>query len=194
MNTNTKKAIFLDKDGTLLRDIPYNTDVKKISLTTGACHALQAFAAEDYDLFIISNQSGIAKGYIKEEDLQQVEEKIRNIFQRLGIKLSGFYYCPHHPQGEIEKYALNCDCRKPLPGMLLKAAQDHDINLEQSWMIGDILDDVEAGNRAGCHTIMVNNGNETEWVRGEYRIPEYMVNNLPEAADKVKNAVKFPIA
>ncbi len=189
-----KKAIFLDKDGTLVRDVPYNTDVHKIRLTSGACRALRMFADQEYELFIISNQSGVARGFFTEEALQHTVEKIRSIFGRLEINLSGFYYCPHHPEGSIKKYSISCDCRKPLPGMILKAAAEHNISLNHSWMIGDILDDVEAGNRAGCRTILINNGNETEWVRGEYRIPEYIVTNLMEAVEKVKYTVNHPTA
>ena len=87
------------------------------------------------------------------------------------------YYCPHYPDGKIQKYKIECDCRKPKPGLILQAAREHDIDLSNSWMIGDILNDVEAGNRAGCKTILLDNGNETEWIWNEIRTPAFIVNN-----------------
>jgi histidinol-phosphate phosphatase family protein len=101
---------------------------------------------------------------------------------KIGIYLDGFYYCPHHPNGIVPGYAAECECRKPRPGLLLKAANDMDIDLTSSWMIGDILNDVEAGTRAGCKTILINNDNETGWVSERTKVPEYKAKDLAEAA------------
>jgi D-glycero-D-manno-heptose 1,7-bisphosphate phosphatase len=184
------KAVFLDKDGTLIPDIPYNVDSNKVTLSDGVIEGLQLLQSYGYLLVIVSNQSGIAHGYFTEEQLNRVKEKINSMCSKMGIYLDGFYYCPHHPQGIVEGYNADCDCRKPNPGLLLKAAGDMDIDLADSWMIGDILHDVEAGNRAGCKTILINNGNETEWLPGEKRVPEYFASDLTEAAKYILAANK----
>ncbi len=135
-----------------------------------------------YLLIIITNQSGVAHGYFSEEDLNKVKNKINQLCLTIGIYLDGFYFCPHHPEGSIKDYAIDCECRKPKPGLILKAACDMDIDLMHSWMIGDILNDVEAGKKAGCKTILLDRGNETEWIINEFRTPEYQAKNLAEAA------------
>jgi histidinol phosphatase-like enzyme len=98
------------------------------------------------------------------------------------VALDGFYYCPHHPRGALARYACECSCRKPQPGMLMRAAREHGIDLPASWMIGDILHDVEAGNRAGCRSLLIDNGNETEWQRGPGRTPTAIAADLFAAA------------
>src|SRR5581483_11142184 len=105
-----------------------------------------------------------------------------------GVPLAGFYYCPHHPQGQVNSYAVTCRCRKPAPGMLRRAAADLGIDLAESWMLGDILDDIEAGRRADCRTVLIDNGNETEWRRGRGRRPHYRAGDLAEAARLILNA------
>jgi D-glycero-D-manno-heptose 1,7-bisphosphate phosphatase len=176
------KAIFIDKDGTLIEDIPYNVDPDLIRFMAGAIDGLKKLKTEGYLLIVISNQSGIAHGYFKEEAMQQVKEKLWGTLQDYGIRLDGLFYCPHHPYGTVSQYAFSCDCRKPKPGMIFKAAENLNVDLSRSWMIGDILHDVEAGNKAGCKTILINNGNETEWDLNENRKPTAMAGNLQEAA------------
>lgn len=184
------KAVFLDKDGTIIPDIPYNVDTEKIALNEGAVEGLQLLQSHGYLLIIVSNQAGIARGYFTVEQLNNVEHAITSMCSKFGIYIDGFYYCPHHPDGIVAEYNSDCDCRKPRPGLLLQAAKDLDIDLSSSWMIGDILNDVEAGNRAGCKTILLNNGNETEWVPGAARIPEYFAMDLAEAARYIVAANK----
>ena len=180
----TQRAVFLDKDGTLIDDVPYNVDPDRIQLAAGAAD-LRQLHQQGYLLIVASNQSGVARGYFPETALAAVEQRSRQLLAQLDIPLNGFYFCPHHPAGKVMEYAIACDCRKPKPGMLLQAARDHDIDLSQSWFIGDILNDVEAGRRAGCRTILIDNGNETEWVFSPDRIPHYRVNNLTEAAEAI---------
>lgn len=177
------KVIFLDKDGTLNVDVPYNVDPDLIELYTDAVPALQRIQLAGYRLVLISNQSGVARGYFTEAALCAVWERLAALFAPFGVVFDGFYYCPHDPSGTVGNYAQMCDCRKPQPGMLRRAAQELNVNLTDSWMIGDILHDVEAGNRAGCRTMLVNRGNETEWLTGPYRTPTVQVNSLLEAAD-----------
>ena len=176
------KAVFLDKDGTLIPDVPYNVETNKIELNEGVIEGLQMLQSNAYLLVVVSNQSGIAHGYFSQEQLENAMSTIDQKCQHFGIYLDGFYYCPHHPEGKVEGYNGDCDCRKPRPGLIVRAARDLNIDLANSWMIGDILNDVEAGNRAGCKSILINNGNETEWVPGSNRVPEYFAKDLADAA------------
>jgi len=178
-----RKAIFIDKDGTLIPNIPYNVDPEKITLSAKATDGLIKLQNQGFLLVIITNQSGVAKGLFKERELERVRFKIETLLTLDQIHLSGFYVCPHHPDGTVHKYAIKCNCRKPSSGLFLKAAKDLSINLSQSWMIGDILNDVEAGNRAGCKSILLNNGNETEWKNGYFRKPAYIADDILQAAD-----------
>lgn len=179
----SNKAVFLDKDGTLIDDVPYNVNPGLITLSKNCIDGLKLLQDAGYLLVIISNQAGVAYGYFEESALTIVEDKLKELLAEFGIKLSGFYYCPHHPQGKIKAYTKKCDCRKPEPGMLIKAAEELNISLSASWMIGDILNDVEAGNRAGCRTILIDNGNETEWIMNEYRTPGTKCRNINQAAN-----------
>ncbi len=179
------KAVFLDKDGTLIEDVPYNVDPSLIQLTSGAIEGLQLIDAAGYQLIVITNQSGVARGYFLESALIAVEARVRQLLADAGIPLAGFYYCPHHPDGIVPEFAINCSCRKPEPGLLLRAANCHKIDLAQSWFIGDILNDVEAGRRAGCKTVLIDNGNETEWQLSPWRSPHYKVANLAQAASAI---------
>ncbi|HWJ93800.1 MAG TPA: HAD family hydrolase [Telluria sp.] len=176
------KAIFLDKDGTLVEDIPYNVEPRRVTLSCGAGAALRLLSRLDYRFFVVSNQDGIAHGRFSEEAMDGVHDRLSDLLFRESVSLDGFYYCPHHPQGSVRRYAIECRCRKPSPGMLIKAAEEHDIDLANSWMVGDILHDVEAGNRAGCRTLLLDNGNETEWRLGPRRIPTRMAPDLYTAA------------
>jgi histidinol-phosphate phosphatase family protein len=139
----------------------------------------------------VTNQSGVARGLFEERDLQPVQDRLREILSSAGITLTDFYYCPHHPQGKVGRYAVECDCRKPGPGMLQRAADEHRIDLAASWLVGDILHDIEAGNRAGCRTVLVNNHHETEWDLSSIRQPSFIVNDLKRAACVITLESKF---
>ena len=179
----SNRAVFLDKDGTLIEDVPYNVDPAHIQLTPGALEGLQALHAAGFRLIVVSNQSGVARGYFPEEALTAVESKLRELLAEAGVPLAGFYYCPHHPAGSVTAYTVACTCRKPQPGMLVQAAREHEIDLAASWLIGDILNDIEAGRTAGCRTILLDNGHETEWIVTPQRQPHYKSADLKEAAE-----------
>ncbi|MES2319486.1 MAG: HAD family hydrolase [Pseudomonadota bacterium] len=176
------KAVFLDKDGTLIDNLAYNTDPRRMRLSDGAGAALRLLARLDYRFFVVSNQDGVARGHFAEAALEPVRHRLADLLFREQLDLDGFYYCPHHPDGKVPGFSLDCLCRKPMPGMLLKAAREHDIDLHASWMIGDILHDVEAGNRAGCRTVLIDSGNETEWRLGLNRLPTRVVTDIYAAA------------
>ncbi len=175
-------AVFLDKDGTLVENVPYNVDPAQITLMPGAGEGIFQLSQAGYLPVVVSNQSGVARGYFAEQKLAGVEARLRELLLQRGADLAGFYYCPHHPAGVVQPYARPCECRKPQPGMIYRAARDLDIDLSQSWLIGDILDDIEAGRRAGLQTILINNGNETEWVLSPYREPHFIVSDMEQAA------------
>jgi D-glycero-D-manno-heptose 1,7-bisphosphate phosphatase len=179
------KAIFLDKDGTLIKDVPYNIRPEAIEFYPDTIDVLRSFKNAGFKLIVVSNQAGVALGYFEEEALSELSKAINRLLGKYKIQIDDFYYCPHHPEGKIKKYSKKCQCRKPEPGLFYKACNDHGINVEDSWMIGDILNDMEAGNSAGCRTVMVDVGNETEWVLNEKRRPDYIVKSLKEAKDMI---------
>jgi D-glycero-D-manno-heptose 1,7-bisphosphate phosphatase len=179
----TQKAIFIDKDGTLIKDIPYNVDVHQVEFNEGVVDALKRLRAAGFLLIVVSNQSGVARGFFDMEDLKNLKDELNGILKEQGVEPDAWYFCPHHPKGVIKPYDVDCNCRKPSPGMILDAAKNFGIDVAESWMIGDILNDVEAGNRAGCKTILVNNGNETEWVLTEERQPTAIVSSFPDGVE-----------
>ena len=177
-----ERAIFLDKDGTLIENVPYNVDPGRIRFTRGAVEGLRLLVDRGFRLFVVSNQPGVALGRYSENALGVVERHIGRALADHGIPLAGFYYCPHLPHGLVARYAVTCPCRKPRSGMLVQAAREHGIELTRSWMVGDILDDIEAGRRARCRTILIDNGNETEWDLSGERRPEALATDLLSAA------------
>jgi D,D-heptose 1,7-bisphosphate phosphatase len=183
----TNKAVFIDKDGTLIPDIPYNVNPDLITISEEVIQGLQLLKSNGYLLIIISNQSGVARGYFSLDALKGVEEKISGLLAEHQIEIHDFYFCPHYIEGAVEEYVVDCDCRKPKPGMILRACEDYNIAVADSWMIGDILNDVEAGNRAGCKTILLDIGNETKWETGEYRTPTFLATSFLRAAQHITN-------
>jgi histidinol-phosphate phosphatase family protein len=193
-STTSKRAIFLDKDGTLVEDVPYNVNPELIALTWQAGQALQILQELGFALIVVTNQSGVARGLFTEAALGPVHQRLSDLLAQYGVVLNGFHYCPHHPEGVIGRYAVPCTCRKPMPGMLLRAASELDIDLSRSWMIGDILHDVEAGRRAGCQTVLIDNGNETEWKVSPLRTPHFSAPDLYTAATMIAAVEKEGIA
>jgi D-glycero-D-manno-heptose 1,7-bisphosphate phosphatase len=154
------RALFLDRDGTLVEPRHYPSCPNDLVLSQGIGPLLRMFQTSGWQLLVVTNQSGIARGFFTEHTLEYMHDALRDMLRAWGVELSAIHYCPHHVEGSIPHLAVPCVCRKPQPGMLLEAAAARDINLSRSWMIGDILDDVEAGNRAGCQTALVDLGTE----------------------------------
>ncbi len=142
------KAIFLDRDGTIIFDVGYPKNPQRVLLIPGVVHALRQFIFLGFKLIVISNQSGIGRRIITVNEMNQVNAKLVSILNENQIFLDGIYFCPHSPEEQ-------CNCRKPAPDMILKAATELDINLSLSFMVGDKLSDIEAGKRAGCGTILL---------------------------------------
>ena len=180
-----RPAIFIDKDGTLVEDLPLNADPARIRLMPQAGEALAQLRSMGFALFLASNQAGIAQGRLSESQLWQGFVHIQRLLQACGVHIDDFYYCPHWPDGTLPRYAIHCHCRKPLPGLLLRAAREHGLRLGDSWMIGDILDDIEAGRRAGCRSLLLDQGGETEWRTGPWRMPDAIAEDWQQAAQLI---------
>ena len=185
-------AIFLDKDGTLVEDLPYNVDPGKVRLAAGALDGLRALSECGYRIVVVTNQSGVARGLFDEDAVRAVGRHLAEVLASDGIALDGFYYCPHHPDGSIDRYRCDCDCRKPAPGLLHRAAEDLDVDLAASWMVGDIAADVEAGVAAGCRTALVNDAPELE-LRQMSRRPDIVARDLRQAVTGIIGLSTTPI-
>jgi D-glycero-D-manno-heptose 1,7-bisphosphate phosphatase len=155
-----QRAILLDRDGTLVHARHYPVRPEDLVLYAGLSEPLAALQQLGFKLLVITNQSGIARGMFDEVALARMHASLVTRLKAEGVHIDGFYFCPHHPEGVVPELAISCDCRKPQPGMVLRAAAEHNLDLARSWFIGDILDDVEAGRRAGCRTILVDLGSE----------------------------------
>jgi len=154
-----EKACFLDRDGVLIEEAHYIKDPDHVKIIPGAYAALKKLKAMGFLCIVISNQSGVARGYFKEEDIRAIEERIDESLSAGDLKIDAYYNCPHHPEGTVHEYKKDCDCRKPGPGMILKAAAEHDIDLKSSFMIGDKFSDLKAAKNAGCPSqILVRTG------------------------------------
>jgi D,D-heptose 1,7-bisphosphate phosphatase len=176
------KAVFIDKDGTLIENQPYNVDLSLIRFTPGAVAGLRLLREAGYQLILVSNQSGVARGFFDCAAVDHVNAYLQGLLEENDVAFAGFYYCPHHPEGVVLEYTEDCYCRKPRPGLLLQAAYELGINLSASYMIGDILDDVEAGHRAGCRSVLLDVQSETEWQLTPLRTPDFVAPDLTAAS------------
>lgn len=184
-----QRAVLLDRDGTLVHPRHYPSRPEDLRIYDGITPHLRELQSAGFRLVVITNQAGIARGYLTEADLQHMHAYLRSELEKEGVLLDAIYYCPHHIEGVIQELARSCACRKPQPGMLLQAAADLDLDLRRSWFVGDILDDVEAGNRAGCRTILVDLGTEPVPDR-ELRIPHFVARDTRHALRIIK-AIEF---
>jgi D-glycero-D-manno-heptose 1,7-bisphosphate phosphatase len=185
------RAVFLDRDNTIIEDPGYLSEPEAVKLLPGVELAIKSFAQAGFKVVVVTNQSGVARGLFTEEALDEIHNEMRRQLSAKGARIDGLYYCPFHPEGTVDAFAVDSDLRKPKPGMLLKAAREMDLDLAQSWMIGDSGRDVEAGQRAGCHTIRIRSSSkgpdETPGVQADF-----VVRNLVDAARIVMREVKKP--
>ena len=150
-----RRVLFVDKDGTLIEDLPYNVDPVRVRFAPGARQAIRRLGEAGVELAVVTNQSGVARGYFSMSDLDRLRRHLAREIESLGCRFAGFYVCPHLPDGEVESFAIDCECRKPLPGLLLAAAAELDVDLGRSWFVGDTWMDVAAGQAAGCRSILI---------------------------------------
>ena len=161
---NKQKAIFLDRDGTLNKYVGFLRNIQDFELLEGVSEAIRRINQSGYLAILVTNQPVVARGEVSFAELEEIHHKLETLLGQEGAYLDGIYYCPHHPDkgftGECPELKFDCSCRKPKPGMLLKAAKDFNIDLEKSWMVGDSKNDVLAGHNAGCKTALI--GNDTD--------------------------------
>ncbi len=180
------QAIFLDRDDTLIDDPGYISHPDQVRLLEGVPEALNGFHKMGYKLVVVTNQSGIARGFLTEDTLKTIHARFEDLLAEKHAYVDRIFYCPYHVEGVIDEYCKASNNRKPNPGMLLQAADDMDIDLSISWCIGNSLSDVEAGQRAGCHTILIDQMSPTGKVKlGQIR-PDYIAVNMREALNIVK--------
>jgi D-glycero-D-manno-heptose 1,7-bisphosphate phosphatase len=180
MTASLRRAVFVDKDGTLVDDVPYNADPALLRFKPGAPAALAALQARGHALLIASNQSGLARGCFSRAQFARLQAALQHrLRDEAGVELLAVLICPHAPAADGSP---QCLCRKPAPGMLLRAARRHGLDLARSWMVGDTLDDVEAGRRAGCRTVLFDSGGETVWRRSPWREPDLRLSDWPAVA------------
>ena len=153
-----RRAVFLDRDGTINVEKEYLHRVEDFEFIPGAVEAIRLLKEGGFLVLVVTNQSGIGRGYYDEADLERIHRHMAAELARSGASVDACYFCPHHPHHGTGEYRIACACRKPLPGMLLQAAADWSVDLSASYMIGDKLADVEAGIKAGCLPLLVRTG------------------------------------
>jgi D-glycero-D-manno-heptose 1,7-bisphosphate phosphatase len=170
-------AVFLDRDGTINEEVGYLNSLEQLRVIPEAFEALRLINKAGMKTVVITNQSGIGRGFFDEAFVDKIHEEMRNLFLKKGAVIDSFYYCPHHPTEGVGEYRQACSCRKPEPGLLLKAAEDLDIDLGKSYMIGDMPKDVEVGQRAGSKGILVRTGYGKVVDIGSTR-PDYIAQDI----------------
>lgn len=184
-------AVFLDRDGTLIKDKNYLDTPDGVEWFDGAFETLRALRDAGYRLVMITNQSGVARGYFTEEDVRAIHERIESDLAERNLEFDGIYYCPYLEEGSVEEYSRESRLRKPSPGMILDAEKDLGIDLEGSWVVGDKLSDVKTGFRAGCSTVLVRTGKGTEAessLEGADVTPDVIVDDISDVADGIIRA------
>jgi D,D-heptose 1,7-bisphosphate phosphatase len=180
-----KSAVFVDRDDTLIADVGYCKDPDRIQLLPGVVEGLQKLNGAGIAIIVVTNQSGVGRGFFTEDDLAAVHARLRSELEAVGVSLRAIYYCPHLPEDD-------CSCRKPRPGLLLQAASEMDLNLKACFMIGDRELDLLAGRAAGTHTILVSSKELRELTDVEH-IADFVVKDLVEAASVILNQFKNPV-
>jgi D,D-heptose 1,7-bisphosphate phosphatase len=186
------KAIFLDRDDTLIEDPGYINHPDQVKLLDGVAEALIELKALGYKLIVVTNQSAVARGIVTEKVLGEIHNRLKQLLTEKGVFLDRIYYCPYHPDGAVAKYRKESNCRKPNPGMLQKAADEMDIDLSRSWCIGNSSSDIEAGLRAGCKTILIDMPSHQKQLSPGQPRPNYRAVNIKEAVNIVKKHHRSP--
>jgi D-glycero-D-manno-heptose 1,7-bisphosphate phosphatase len=183
ISSTSNGAVFIDKNGTLVEALPGNVDPSQLRFMPNALEGLRMLASQGHALIVVTSEPGLGQGVVARSALTRLERALATrLREEAGITLAGFYTCPHKPglRGEPA-----CLCRVPAPGLLRQAAISHRLDLRRSWMIGDMLDDVEAGRRVGCRTVLVDAGHETTWRMSPLRTPHHRAADLLEAAQVI---------
>jgi D-glycero-D-manno-heptose 1,7-bisphosphate phosphatase len=191
--TTGQPAVFFDRDGTLNEEVEFISAPEQMRLIPGAALAVRAVNESGFLALVISNQSGIARGLFTEADLIPIHAKFRKDLGASGARIDRIYYCPHHPTAGIPPYRVDCDCRKPRPGMLHRAQEEMGVDLSRSYVVGDRIVDVLAGRNAGARGILVLTGYGTSSVeecREQGIVPDYIAPSVGEAVNFILNERK----
>ncbi len=183
------KAVFLDRDGTIIEQMGYINHFSRIRIFPFAVEAIRLFRKANFKIIIVTNQAGVAKGYLSEDMLNDMHDRMLRNFEKLGAKIDRLYYCPHHPKEGKGVYLKDCVCRKPKTGMIEKAVSEFDIDLDQSFVIGDRDSDIELAHRAKIRSAFVLTGYGIgEYVRRKGAFPNkptFVFNNILQAAQTI---------
>jgi D-glycero-D-manno-heptose 1,7-bisphosphate phosphatase len=181
----TNRAIFLDRDGTLNEEDGYITSPERLRLYSFAVEAVRLINQSGWKAIVLTNQSGVARGYFTEATLIEIHERMEESLRLQGARIDAIYYCAHHPDYGSPPYRLDCDCRKPRPGLVVKAARDFNLDLSRCYVIGDRYRDIEAGHAAGARGVMVMTGLGREEYETDQpswpRQPDHVAEDLLEA-------------
>jgi D-glycero-D-manno-heptose 1,7-bisphosphate phosphatase len=173
----SKRAVFLDRDGTIIPDRHYLDDPEGVELLPSAAEAIRMLNGSRIPAIVVTNQSGIARGLFDERQLELIHERLAELLSERGAAIDRIYFCPHHPRGTVERYAISCTCRKPEPGLLKEAARDFGLDLAACYMVGDKPLDMETIHRVGGKGILVG----AEPVQGAGEKPDFRARDLFEA-------------
>jgi len=179
--SDSGRAVFLDRDGTVVVERGYITIPEDVALVDRAAEGIRAFRAQGWKVIVVSNQALVAKGLVTEDELSRINLRMVALLAGEGASLDGIYCCLHHPEGTVPEYAMECECRKPRPGLLEQAARDHDLDLSRCVTVGDSRRDVEAGKAAGTATVLVLTGHGAK-TAGEPHGADHVAGNLVDAA------------
>ncbi len=184
-------AVFLDRDGVIIDDVGLLSDLDQMRLIDGSALAIQNFKQKGFRVIVVTNQTVIARGLQTRADVDRIHHRLQEmLFLEVGEMVDAFYVCPHHPNANLVEYRIVCECRKPKPGLILQAASDWHIDRSQSWMVGDRLSDVMAGNLAGCRTVLVKSGRHLDLpIESDLEfasvIPNHVCKDLLEAENYI---------
>ncbi len=182
-----RRAVFLDRDGTIAEEYGYANHISRFEIFPFASAAIRRLNEARIPVIVVTNQSGVARGFFPEVLIHQIHEKMKAELAASGARVDGVYYCPHKKEDD-------CDCRKPLPGMLERAAREHRLELTESFVVSDRYADIEMGHSVGCHTILVLSGygrGEYEWNRTSWaRQPDHVAENLSDAVAIILRAIR----
>jgi D-glycero-D-manno-heptose 1,7-bisphosphate phosphatase len=186
MTTQAKKAraVFLDRDGTICEEVGYLDSVERLCLIPGAAQGIKLLNERNFKVVVVTNQSGIARGYFSEARLQELHEELSRLLGKEGASLDAVYYCPHHPTEGKPPYLQVCGCRKPAPGLILKAAEELKIDLKNSFVVGDKMADIACGRESGVKGVLVLTGyGNGELASAADLRPSYVAPDLCRAAE-----------
>ncbi len=189
---NLKPAVFLDRDGTIIEEVNYLKNKEDLKLIQGVAESLKKLNKLNFLTILVTNQSGVARGYYDEKNVSIINNELNKILKKENAILDSIYYCPHHPKGTVEEYAKQCNCRKPATGMIDSAIKNFkNIDIKNSYVIGDKFIDVELAHNAGCKGILVKTGHGIEEIeKNKNKTADYIAQDITDAVNWIENNIK----